>query len=229
MAYLIATADGNFTTAATWAACDANSVNDSEVTTTAIGTGNMDSSTFIPANVALDGVAFRVASRASGSPTNTLTVTLRNSTAGTNAQSVTVNVSDLAACDTTEKNGGGYFVKFGSTHTPKATDSYLIRMSMSATSTAVSMYVSSGTNLARACRTTTTGAPAAGDRMMIMKEMTGAGAANTRAVTMNNTASTLFGSSSGLSTSTGNMTGAALTVGNGGTLTWGTSASTNYL
>ena len=227
MANLVCTANGNFTTAATWAACDANSVLDSEAGSTALTTGNLDSATFVPAAVAIDAVLVKLASRAAGSPSNTITITLRNSTAGTNAFSVTVNVSDLKPCGATQREGGWYLFKAGATHTPNGADSYLIRATLSATTTAVSLWTNgTANNWSRMCRTITTQAPAAADRMIIVKEMTAAATSTARSVTMNNTASTTFGSATGLSTS--NWQCAAINIGNGGTLIWGTTAATNY-
>lgn len=227
MGYLVATANGNFTAAATWGQVDANSVNDSEATFTNLTTGNTDSSTFTPAAVAIDAVLVKLASRAAGSPSNTISIILRNNTTATNIATVTVNVSDLKECDTTLRQGGWYIFKLGATHTPNGTDTYLIRATLSSTSTAVALWVSATTNLSRMCRTTGTAAPAAADRMIIGKEMTAAATSTARSVTMNNTASTTFGSSTGLSTT--NWQCAAISICNGGTLTWGTTAATNYL
>jgi hypothetical protein len=225
-------ATGNFTSASTWGVCStvALAILDSEAGSTALTVATQDSATFVPAATAIDAVYLKLASRATGSPSNTMTVVLRNSTTATNALSITVNVSDLDPCDTTNKDGGWYCFKFnGSTVTPNGTDSYLIRVNVSATTTAVSLWTNgTGANWSRYVRTTGTAAPAAGDRMLITRELTAAGVGTNRTVTMDNTAATTFGNTTNLSTTRGNFVWAAIAIGKGGTLTWGTTASTNY-
>lgn len=211
---------GNFTTAGSWAVCDANGSLDSEAVGTALGTGNSDTPTFVPAAVAIDGVAIKISSRAAGSPSNTITVKLRNTITPADVLTLTINVADLDGVT----NGGWYLFKFGSTHTPNGTDTYVVRVSLSATTTAVSLYAVSANNFAKMIRTTTTQAPAAADKMYIGAEFTGAGTKNNISITMNNTASTTFGAVIG---NTSNM--GSINISKGGTLTWGTAAATNYL
>lgn len=220
----LASLGGNFTTAGSWALCDATSALDSEASSAAGSTGTQDSNTFIPAAVAIDAVGIKIASRASGTPSNTISMILRNSTTATNIATVTINVADLDVCTTSDHAGGWYFFKLGATHTPNGTDSYVIRITMSATTTAVSLWVSAGTNWARLLRTTTTQAPAAGDKLVIGGEFTGAGTGTNISITMNNTATTTFGAV--VSTSTFLAT---LSIGKRGTLTWATSSATNYV
>jgi hypothetical protein len=226
MARLIANANGNFT-ASVWGLVDSASESDSEAVSTALTASDQNSSTFTPAAVALDGVAVKVSNRATGSPSNTITITLRNNTTATDITSVTINVSDIQTCDSTSNDGGWYFFKFSSTHTPNGTDTYVIRARLSATTTAVSLWATATTNWSRLLRTTTTQAPAAADKMVITKEWTAAATGTARSITMNNTAATVFGASGSLSTS--NWAHAAMAIGNGGTLTWGNTAATNYL
>jgi len=220
----LASLGGNFTAAASWALCDANAVNDIETTSTALTTTPTDSTTFVPAAVAIDAVLIKIASRASGSPSNTITVVLRNTTTATDARTLTINVSDLDVCSTTDHAGGWYCFKFASTVTPNGTDSYAVRVSLSATTTAVSLWVSSGNNWARQVRTTTTQAPAAGDLLIIGGEFTGAGTGNNITITMDSTATTQYGTVRGTSDFR-----ASVSVGKRGTMTYGTTASTNYV
>jgi hypothetical protein len=228
MAYRIAAADGLWSAAASWQTADANSVLDSESSFTNLTTGTLDSATFVPAAVAIDAVLVKLASRAAGTPSNTISIILRNSTTATNIATVTVNVSDLKTCDTTLREGGWYCFKLGATHTPNGADSYLIRATLNSTSTAVALWTNGvANNWSRMCRVTTTGAPAAADRMIIAKEMTAAATATTRTITFDNTAATVYGSSTGISTTRWDC--AAVSICNGGTLTWQTTAATNYL
>jgi hypothetical protein len=223
------TANNTFTTAATWGVCDATAALDSESGQTALTVATQDSAVFVLAAVAVDGVYLKLQARAAGSPSNTLTVVLRNSTTATNALTKTVNVSDLVTCDGTNKEGGWFFINFGATVTPNGTDSYLIRVNISATTTAVTLWTNgTAANWARQVRTTTTSAPGAGDRMIIARELTGTGTGNNRAVTMDNTAATTFGNATGISTTRNANVNAVLNICNGGTLTWGTTGGIAY-
>lgn len=224
MATLISAATGNWTSSGTWKKVAPAGLLESTGAATALTTGNLDSATFVLAANQVDGVAVKVASRASGSPSNTITITLRNSTTATNIQSVTINVSDIDACNTTDLQGGWYFFKFAANHTPNGTDSYVIRATLSSTSTAVSLYTNgTANNWARMVRETTTQAPGAGDNAIVVAEFTGAGTSNTFTVTMDETATTDYGAAST------NVNQSAVDACKGGTLKFGTSASTNYV
>lgn len=220
MATLLSVATGNFTSSGSWALCDSTSEFESGTTQTTVSTGSTDSSAFTPGAITVDGVAIRLRSRAT-SPTGTFTVTLRNSTDSVDVDSVTVNVSDMPeSTDTADGFDNGWiFFKFGSSHLLLAGKNYIVRLSTSSSSQIVVM--SSSGNLHRQLRTTTTQAPAAGDKLIGCGEWTGAGSITTITHTMDNTASTTFGSAS--------FTTGAYTLNQGYTLTWGTSASTNYL
>lgn len=217
MATLISCATGNFTSSSSWAVCDSTSELDSNTTQTTVGTGNTDSSTFTPGAITVDGIAIKVYSRAG--TTGTLLVKLRNSTDAVDVASVTINVSDLPA-NSDNANGfhsGWIFFNFGS-QTLIAGKAYLIRLTTSS-SNQVIVYSNSG-NLSRQLRTTTTAAPGSGDKLIVCGQWTAAATSNSYTITMDNTASTTFGSVSMLE---------SLTISQLGTLTFGTSASTNYL
>ncbi len=163
--------------------CSVAAENDSEATQAFVLTSNQDSSAFVLEANQIDAVALKVQQRPNTS--GTLTVILRNSTAGTNVASVVVDVADL------EINGWHVF-PLGLNHTPNGTDSYVIRVVESVTSQ-VAFYVSSGTNWTRQVRRTATQAPGVNDKLLIAGEHTGAGTGNSFTVTMNNTATTSFG------------------------------------
>ena len=224
----VSRATNNFTTAATWGTVDAASKLVSTSTgSTTLTTGNLDSATFTPGAVILDRLCVRLITRATGSPTNTITITLRNSTTATNAQSVTANVSDLAVSDSTERQGGWYCFKFSATHTPNGTDLYVVRATLSSTSTAVAL-ATNGTanNFQHLLVSTTTGAPGAGDDLYIAGELDGSTNPATPAsftVTMDSTAATDYGSAQTSLETPG------LSISKFGTLSYGTTAATNYV
>jgi hypothetical protein len=217
VATLISRATGNFTASSTWGVTSAvaNALVDSEASTRNITTSNMDSTAFALAATAVDAVAIKLS--ATVTPTGTLTVILRNSTTSTDVATVTINASDLHAA------GNGWYVFSFANHTPNGTDSYIVRMTRSVADAAgdrISVYsnTASDTTIVRAVRLVTQAAPAATDRMIVAGEHTGAGTGNTFTVTMDNTATTSFGST----------TTQALTVNKRATLAYGNVGSTAY-
>ena len=229
MANLISGADGLLTAAATWRTTDSTGlVEPATLGATALTTGNLDSAVFVPGAITVDGVAIRLANRAAGAPANTMTITLRNSTAGADIASVTVNVSDLAVVVTANLDGGWYFFKFDSAKLLVAGNNYLIRATLSATSTAVSLVTNNtASNWLHMLRTTTTAAPAAGDNLHIMGEFDGAAnpaTTSTRAITMDEIAATDYGSANVIT----NKSSSALDVNNRATLTWDVTAATAF-
>lgn len=226
MANKIAVSNGNFTSAGTWLAVDATSLVDSEATNTALTTAYQNSTAFTPGAITVDGVAIKIASRAAGSPTNTITVRLGQGGVDVAGTPTTMNVSDIPVCTSTNPTGdegGWYYFKFNVAGTPTpvtllAATAYTVGVKLSATTTAVNLFSLSGTNWSQMLATTTTGAPAAGDRLAIAAAQLAAGSQTSTTVTMDNTATTSFGTT----------VTQAFTINNGGTLTWGTSASTNY-
>lgn len=229
MANLVAVADGNFNSNTPWRSVDTTATLISTNTgSTALTTGNLDSAAFVLAANEMVGMMVRIASRATGSPSNTMTVHLRNSTTATNARSVTVNVSDLPQSSTgTDSEGGWIYLQFSSSLTPNGTDSYLIRATLSATSTAVSL-ATNGTpnNWQRLVVRSATATPAAGDDLFISGLFDGASnpaTTATRTVTMDQTASTDYGAAST------NQYTAAINISTRGVLVYGTTAATNYL
>jgi hypothetical protein len=217
---------GNFTTAGTWLVVDSTSLNDTEANNTALTTSYVESASFTPGAIVVDGIAFKVASRASGAASNTLTGRIALGGADVAGTPTTMNVSDIDVSDTGNIQGGWYYLRFNVAGTPTsvtlaAATAYTVSFKLSATTTAVNLYRSSTAgDWARMLGTRTTGAPAAGDNLHIMGDNLAAGTKNSYTVTNDNTATTSFGTLASSKSS--------LSINKGGTLTYGTSASTNY-
>lgn len=215
---LISKATGNFTAAGTWNQVNAGASAelDSEATTTAIGTSNIDSSSFVLTANQVDAVAIKISARAA-SPSGTLSVTLRNVTGGTNIGTCTVNISDL------QVNARGWHVfPIGVNHTPNGTDTYSVRLVCSQAGSQITTYCSVANNHSRAIRRTSTAAPASGDKLIIAGEFTGAGTGNSFVITLDNTATTSFGPT----VSGGPPQG--VTINDKASLQLGSAGSTNY-
>lgn len=213
-------ANGNLTSASTWEAVDSTSYSNSESANTALTTSLVASSTFTPGAITIDGFAVKIASRAA-SPSGTMTVQLFDSTASSVTGAVTVNISDIPTAATPTAEGGWFFMFIGST-TLTAGHAYSIRAETSVGSQ-VNLWSASGTNWSRYLRTTTTGALSAGDDMIITGEWTAAATVTPRSVTMDSTAATAYGSN------TTSVVTPACSICNHGTMSFGTSASTNYI
>ena len=229
MADLVAIANGNLTAAATWGVVD----NTSKLISTSVSQSTLtvaaqDSTTFIPGAITVAGIVVKLTARAAGAPTNTITVTLRNTTAGTDAASVTANVSDLPFTTTGVDNEGGFhYFKFSAPVLLVAGNSYAVRMLLSATTTVVSMGTNgTAANWVRMLVTTTTQTPIAGDDMHLAQTLDGATNPATvvaRTVSMDSTAATDYGSAV-----VSNYVG-ALTISKACTFTYLTTAATNFI
>lgn len=219
MSVVISSATGNLTAAPTWSLVDAASYSNSEFANTALTTASVASSPFIPAAVAIDAVAVKIASVA-GSPSGTVTVELFNFTTSTIAQTLTINVSDLPACAAATAEGGWAVFKFAGTTTPNGTDSYSVRAKTSVAAQ-VNLFSLATTNWARALRTTTNQAPVAGDDMIVAGAWTAAATLSSFVVTNNQTVNTNYGSGSTL------QAVPALAVCKGGSLVFNSGAAAN--
>ena len=224
MAMLISRATGNFTSASTWGVAD--SATGSQLTNPSASTNTTTSyvysSTFTGTNTRVsDGIALFLKRLTT---TGTVTVALSDDNGVTATRSVTVNASDLPADES------WVFFKFSSTLTLDGGTDYRVGVVASSADNALIYRNATAGNWARMVSTTTTGAPAAGDTMLVVGEWTGAGSSSSYTVTMNNTATTDFGggTTSGTPTQTNPQTYSGLQIGQNGTLTWGTSAATNY-
>lgn len=230
---LVATVTGNLTTAGTWVTANTGTnavlITGSGASSTALTTGNLDSATFVLAAQASQYIAIRVASRATGSPSNKMTIILRNSTGATDVWTFRINVSDIPVCNTTNDQCGWVIFKAAASHTPNGTDSYVVRATLDSTSTAVSLSTNgTANNWQRQVFRTNTAAPAAGDDMLIGGVWNDSNPATKTdvTVTQDSTASTDYGSNQ---TGTSNVTVAALNIVKGGTLASAITASTNYI
>jgi hypothetical protein len=230
MATLIAAANGNWTTATTWQVVDATSLLDSQTGNFTLATAPTWSQgqAFTPGAITIDGLAIKVATRVA-TPSGTISVRLFNVTGGAAVAgtTVTINVSDLPASAGTASSAfdgcsvGWIFFKFASPVTLAAATNYRVEAQTSAASQVNVFRDATANNLARMLRTTTTAAPAAGDNLFVLGEWTAAGTRTDRTVTMDSTAATDYGG--------GSTSLAALGIGIGGTLAYGTAASTTYV
>lgn len=211
---------GNFTSSSVWSSCDATSLLDSIAGTTALTTSFQTSATFTPGAITIDGIAVYVATRAVGSPSNTITVQLAQGGTLVTGTAVTMNVADIDPTSSEGGNIGWYFFKFSSSVTLSAATAYTVQAKLSATTTAVSLYTNgTAANFSRLLRTTTTAAPIAGDSLICIGDNTGTGAHDAFTITMDNTAALDLGALSAT---------ASIMVGKGGTWTNGTTALTAY-
>jgi len=223
----IARADGNFNTASTWGVVDSTSLLDSEAGNDALTTAGSGTRTaaFTPGAITIDGIAVKLHTRAA-SPSGTMSVHVIKSSDNTEVSGtlVTVNVSDLPTIATagTTNEGGWVFFKFSGNVTLTGATAYKLE-AWTSVGSQVNLYRDATTdNFSRMLRTTTTGAPAAGDQLDIMQEMTGAGAATTRTVTMDQISSSIVDLGSGTDGA------AAMTICKGGTVNFAYAAATNY-
>jgi hypothetical protein len=122
--------------------------------------------------------------------TSTGTVKVALNKGGVEQASVTVNKTDLPTF-----NGALHPVLFKLTGTATGDGGANWTVVLTPTGSGDISYYYSGSafNLTRALRTTTTQAPAAADDLYIVGELTGAATKNTRTVTMDSTAATVYG------------------------------------
>ena len=212
---LVSRASGNYTDSAPWAIAETTGVVDSENTTTAISTSELSTPNFTPGAVNVDGVALKFSARAA-SPSGTFTVTLRNTSLGSDVDSCTVNISDLPAT-----SNGWHFFKFASTQLLITATTYCIKVVCSQTGSQVTLYRSATSNdFSKMLTTDSTAAPAAGDQLIVCGEYTGAGTSNSFTITMDSTdSSTIIGLTSYTD---------SISVNNKGTMTLGVGVSTFF-
>ena len=222
MAVRASIATGNFLTAGTWGTVDATSYNNSEATTTALTTTYATSSTFTPGAITISHIGVKLSVR--NGTTGTISVCLDLATVDVAGTTVTINTADLPVAATADLNGGWVFFKLAAPVLLLAATAYGVKAKTSSINQ-VSLFSTATTNWSRALITTTTGAPAAGDDLIVAGEYTGAGTSNSFTVTMNETATTDYGSTP---TAANSLIGPGLAICSKGTLTWGTTAATNY-
>ncbi len=222
MALRAAIATGNFNTAGTWGVIDTTSLNNTETTTTTLTTSYLTSTTFTPGAITIDGIGVKLANRTG--ITGTMSVALDQAGSTVAGTEVTINTADLPLALDADLDGGWIFFKFATPVLLVAATAYGVKAKTSS-STQVKLRATSGNNWARFLRTTTTGAPAAGDDLIITGEYLSAGSRNTLTVTMDNTAATDFGAAP---TAANSLIQPGIAISTGGTLTWGTTAATAY-
>lgn len=159
-----------------------------------------------------DGVLLNVSFRAA-SPTGTITAQLLLSADNSVLATVTVNVADLDMTGYTSATAPGswHFFKFGTPFLLVAAVAYKVE-AFTSNASQVGLYGAASNNFNHLLRLTAAGvAPAAGDRLFIQSELTGAGTSNTATVTMDNNSATAFGK---------------IDISVGGTLIYNTAAAT---
>src|SRR5262245_16804750 len=108
MAYLIAAANGNWTAAASWGSVDGTSLLDSEANNTALTTSYVESSTFAPGAITIDGIAVKICRR-TGS-TGTMSIRLATGGVLVAGTEVTINISDLPNNQIVVDGANGWFL-----------------------------------------------------------------------------------------------------------------------
>lgn len=201
-----------------------SSYNDSESTTTALTTSYQASSSFTPGAVTVTHIGVKLSVRTG--TTGTISVNLRNTTAGADVSGteVTINTADLPVAATADLNGGWHFFKLSSPVLLLAATNYAVQAKTSSSSQ-ISLFATATTNWARAIVTNATGTPGAGDDMINGGEYTGTGTSNTHTLTWDITATTDYGSAPSAANS---LLTPGLAICNKGVWSLGTSAATNY-
>ncbi len=217
MATGIANADALFTGAATWATVNAASLLDSEANTVALTTSYVESATFTPGAVTIDGIAIKVAARVA-SPVGTISVRLAQAGVLVAGTELTLNVSDI---DSRAAEQGWYLFKFPGVLLVAAT-LYTVSCKCS-TNAEVTLYRNAtAANYSRMLRTTAAVTLAAGDNWHILGEWTAAATKTNRTVTMDQTAATDYGDNTPANPP-------QFTIGKGGTLICQVTAATTYI
>lgn len=237
MATLVSCATGNMSSSSTWKVLSTvtNGYIDSLAASFNVSSSISESESFILDATTIDAVLIKISATSSTAPTGTFTVTLRNVSLGSDAASVTINASALHA-----KAEGWIVCKFSSSHTPSGAHLYSVRVNRSvadSSSNRISLYASTidlsnnARYMARAVRLTTTAAPASGDKLIVAGEFTGSSSTNSFTVTMNMTTSgsVVYGGTQGSNPYGGTYGNQGVTINDKGTMTFGTSASTDYL
>lgn len=226
MATLCSAATGNWGTASTWKLCDSTSEADGTSTsTTALTTGYQNSASFTPGAITIDAIGIRPANVTAASVL--IYVALYNATDSVQVTGTEVSISlnDMPGCAATgtgQYAGGWVFFKFASSVLLEAAHNYQVQVKLGTSGTCGLYRTATAADWYRQLRTTTTQAPAAGDKIIVAGEHTGSGTGNSYTVTMNETGTTDYG------TADTNSLVAAVGISKRGTLTFGTTSSTNY-
>lgn len=225
MAVLASIATGNFSSSGTWGVVDStsylNAESGSEILTTAYS--GTRSQTFTPGAITISHLAVKLSVRTG--TTGTISVELITGGVPVSGTEVTIDCADLPVAATNDVNGGWVMFKLSSPILLLAATAYSIEAKTSSSSQ-VSLFRNATTdNISRMLITTTNAAPTTGDDIVVAGEYTGSGTSNSFTVTMDNTATTDFGSAPSAANS---LITPGLSICSKGTLTYGTSSSTNY-
>jgi hypothetical protein len=207
MATLIAYQDGNFTGATTFKGLvgGTGSAQETITASTNTTTAYVSSSAFTVTNThVIEGVMVHCRRL---NTTGTVSVALSDDNGTTQTREVTVDAADLPT------ENSWVFFKFGTTLTGDGGNDYRVQVKGSSAGNAVFFRDGTAGNWARLLRRDTTATIATTDVVYISGERTGAGSVTPITVTMDSTATTSYG---------------AMNIGDAGTVSYGTSASTNY-
>jgi hypothetical protein len=223
MAAYILAANGNASSAAVWGLVSAIGFLNSEAGSTVLTTSYVEGVAFTPGAITIDGIAVKVARRVAA-PSGTISVRLAQAGALVAGTEVTLNVSDIVygvgiAADAPQN--GWLLFKFAAPKLLLAATAYTVSAKTSVAAQVHLWRDATAGNWSRMLRTTTFAALIAGDTFHVLGEWTAAATVTARTVTWDITAATDFGDAS--------TTVASVTIGAGGTMTWGTVAATNYL
>jgi hypothetical protein len=214
MASRIAKTSGDFTAAATWALVNATSMLDSEAGSQTVTTSYDGSRTAAFAgSFTCEGIAVKLRTRDGTTGTITVHLALNSDHSEVAGTAVSKNVADLPTAGSSTNEGGWIFFKFSSP-VELAAVNHEVEVRTSSGSQVTLWRDGTAGNVSRMLATSTEAAPAATDIMHVMDY---GGAV---VVTMENTATTDFGS--------GTDASAALTISTGGTLNFAYAASTAY-
>lgn len=220
MADLVSRATGNLTSTSTWKTIEtgtrAKQVTFSNSTnTTTSDVYNAGAQDFTIANLAVIEGIMLYCNRVN--TTGTVRVTLSENSGTSATRTVTVNASDLPS------SASWVFFKFGSTLTGDGGTDYAIAIQGSSAGNATFFRDGTTANWTHIIvNNSNPGSVAAGDVFYIVGEQTGQGTSNAFTVTMDSTATTDYG------TGTDGASVNGIEIGNLGTLSYGTSAATNY-
>lgn len=220
MANLVSRASGNLTSTTTWKTVETgtraiqNSFSASTNTTTS-NNYNANAQDMTVANLSVIEGLLLYCNRVN--TTGTVTVKFSEDSGTTDTRTVTVNASDLPA------SPSWVFFKFGSTLTGDGGTDYAIGIIASSGGNATFYRDATAANWTHLIVTNQNPASvAAGDVFYIAGELLSAGSGNDFTVTMDSTATTDYG------TGTDGTSVNGMEIGKRGTLTWGTTAATNY-
>jgi len=234
MATLAAIATGSatdFTTAGTWGLVDSTTFQGGENTAiqvpqTTYGTSARTQS-LTPGAIEVSGIGVKI-SAVAASVSGTISVHLANVSdhSEISGTAVTTNLSDVVATATTTDQAGGWmFFEFASPVTLPGTAIECEIKKSDNVSFQIWRHDATAGNFSYYLRTTTTQAPTTGDDLIITKEWTSAGTGTAAVVTMNNIDTTDYGSTP---TAANSLITPGISICNGGTLSYGTTAATNY-